>query len=153
MEEQFINLKDILFGSDSFAPNGDAATQYNCEPFYDSNKPKLEPNYSFDLCRFGCSLFDFFIDDIEDKNVEYDTLDKLIIEWCTDDNNKNILYKKNGEERYPEFKLYKMIARNVHKHTPQNQLKKDMFSNFITSKKKLNKNNKVLFIDKLPCYV
>ena len=46
-----------------------------------------------------------------------------------------------------------MIARNVHKHTPQNQLKKDMFSNFITSKKKLNKNNKVLFIDKLPCYV
>ena len=146
-------FKGHTIGNDSFAPNGDAATQYNCEPFYDSSKPILEPNYSFDLCRFGCSLFDFFIDDIEDKNVEYDTLDKLIIEWCTDDNNKNILYKKNGEERYPEFKLYKMIARNVHKHTPQNQLKKDMFSNFITSKKKLNKNNKVLFIDKLPCYV
>ena len=145
--------KGQTLGSDSFAPNGDAATQYNCEPFYDSNKPKLEPNYSFDLCRFGCSLFDFFIDDIEDKEVVYDALDKLIIEWCTDDNNKNILYKKNGEERYPEFKLYKMIARNVHNHTPQNQLKRDMFSKFITSKKKLNKNNKVLFIDKLPCYV
>ena len=145
--------KGQTLGSDSFAPNGDAATQYNCEPFYDSNKPKLEPNYSFDLCRFGCSLFDFFIDDIEDKKVVYDALDKLIIEWCTDDNNKNILYKKNGEERYPEFKLYKMIARNVHNHTPQNQLKRDMFSKFITSKKKLNKNNKVLFIDKLPCYV
>jgi hypothetical protein len=145
--------KGQTLGSDSFAPNGDAATQYNCEPFYDSNKPKLEPNYSFDLCRFGCSLFDFFIDDIEDKEIVYDVLDKLIIEWCTDDNNKNILYKKNGEERYPEFKLYKMIERNVHNHTPQNQLKRDMFSKFITSKKKLNKNNKVLFIDKLPCYV
>lgn len=141
-------------GSDSFAPNGDAATQYNCEPFYDSNKPRLEPNYSFDLCRFGCSLYDFFIEEDEDeKKNKYSMLDKLIIEWCTDDNNKNILYKKNGEERYPDFKLYKMIARNVHNHTPQNQLKKNFFSTFIVSRKKLNKNNKILFIDKLPCYV
>ena len=37
-----------------------------------------------------------------------------------DDNGKNILYKKNGEERYPNFKLYKMIARIVHNHTPEN---------------------------------
>ena len=35
---------------------------------------------------------------------------------------KNILYKKNGEERYPDFKLYKMIARTVHNHTPEAQL-------------------------------
>ena len=147
-------FKGQIIGSDSFAPNGDAATQYNCEPFFDQDKPRLEPNYSFDLCRFGCSLYDFFIeDDEEEKEVKHDLLDKLIIDWCTDDNNKNILYKKNGEERYPDFKLYKMIARNVHNHTPQNQLKRDMFSNYIVSRKKLSKNSRVLFIDKLPCYV
>ena len=146
-------FKGNIIGSDSFSPNGDASTQYNCEPFFDSNKPRLEANFSFDLCRFGCSLFDFFIEDIEDKTVKYDMIDKLIIEWCSDDNNKNILYKKNGEERYPDFKLYKMIARNVHNHTPQNQLKKDIFSNFTIGRKKLNKNNKILYIDKLPCYI
>jgi hypothetical protein len=146
-------FKGRTIGSDSFAENGDAATQYNCEPFFDSDKPRLEPNFSFDLCRFGCSLFDFFIDDIEDKTVKYDIIDKLIIEWCTDDKNKNILYKKNGEERYPDFKLYKMIARNVNNHTPENQLEREMFSSFSIPKKKLNKNNKVIYINKLPCYV
>jgi hypothetical protein len=146
-------FKGQIIGSDSFAPNEDAATQYNCEPFYDSNKPKLEPNFSFDLCRFGCSLYDFFIeDDEEEEKMKHDYLDKLIMEWCTDDNNKNILYKKNGEERYPDFKLYKMIARNVHNHTPENQLKRNIFSSFVTSRKKLSKNSKILFIDKLPCY-
>jgi DNA repair exonuclease SbcCD ATPase subunit len=34
------------------------------------------------------------------------------------------LYKNNGEERYPDFKLYKMIARCVHKHTPHAQLER-----------------------------
>lgn len=147
-------FKGQIIGSDSFASNGDAATQYNCEPFFDSDKPRLDPNYSFDLCRFGCSLYDFFIEEDEDeKDMKHDLLDKLIMEWCTDDNGKNILYKKNGEERYPDFKLYKMISRNVHNHTPQNQLKRDIFSNFIVSRKKISKNSKVLFIDKLPCYV
>ena len=36
------------------------------EPYFNENKPRLEPNYSFDLCRLGCSLFDYFIDDLED---------------------------------------------------------------------------------------
>jgi hypothetical protein len=39
-----------------------------------------------------------------------------------DDKGKNILYTSDGEERYPNFKLYKMIARTVHNHTPENQL-------------------------------
>ena len=102
--------------SDSFAPGEDAATQYNCEPFFNADKARLEPNHSFDLCRLGCSLFDYFLDDPEDI-LTYDELDdvqQLVVDWCTDDKGKNILYKKNGEERYPEFKLYKMIARNVH---------------------------------------
>ena len=55
--------------SDSFHKNGDAATQYNCEPFLNENKPRLEPNKSFDLCRLGCSLFDYFTNDSDDSEV------------------------------------------------------------------------------------
>ena len=129
--------------SDSFAPGEDAATQYNCEPFFNADKARLEPNHSFDLCRLGCSLFDYFLDDPEDI-LTYDELDdvqQLVVDWCTDDKGKNILYKKNGEERYPEFKLYKMIARNVHNHTPVAQLERKQFSCFKISRKKLKKNH------------
>ena len=55
---------------------------------------------------------------------------KLIINWCIDDDGRDILYKTNGEERYPDFKLYKMIARCVHNHTPQAQLDRDEFKKF-----------------------
>jgi hypothetical protein len=116
--------------SDSFAPMGDAATQYNCEPYMDVSKPRLDPNYSFDLCRLGCSLYDFVIDD-DDNPKCYDELQQLIHDWCLDDNKKNILYKQNGDERYPNFKLYKMIARTVHNQTPECQLSRNIFKQYI----------------------
>ena len=141
-----------LICSDSFFPGEDASTQYNCDPFYNSDKPILEPNNSFDLCRLGCSLFDYFIDDLEWLNNpdELDDVQRLVVDWCTDDKNKNILYKMYGEERYPEFKLYKMIARNVHNHTPQTQIEKESFAEFRISKKKIKKGVKIINIDKLP---
>ena len=63
----------------------------------------------------------------------------MVSEWCLDDKNKNILYKNNGEERYPEFKLYKMIARNVNNHIPKDQLNNPIFQSFILPKKKIRK--------------
>ena len=114
------------FVSDSFHPDGDAATQYNMEPFLDTTKPVLEPNYSFDLCRLACSMLDIIPDDTP--------VYELVEEWCLDDKKRNILYKKNGEERYPDFKLYKMIARTVHAHTPEAQLSKPIFKAYVTKK-------------------
>jgi len=114
------------FVSDSFHPDGDAATQYNMEPFMDVTKPVLEPNYSFDLCRLACSMLDIIPDDTP--------VYELVEEWCLDDKKRNILYKKNGEERYPDFKLYKMIARTVHAHTPEAQLAKPIFKAYVTKK-------------------
>ena len=95
-----------IFCSDSFAPGGDASTQYNCEPFFNHKKPRLEPNMSFDLCRLGCSIYDFILDIDEqlDPDNELDILQKTIIDWVSDDKDKNVLYKSNGEERYPNFK-------------------------------------------------
>ena len=149
-----VNNKTIC--SDSFKKGEDASTQYNFEPFFNENKPRIEPNYSFDLCRLACSIFDYVVDDIDDiKNLKKcSPLIRLIVEWCMDDNNLNVLYKSNGEERYEEFKLYKMIARSVHNHTPQNQLNKKEFSKFKTTSKKISKEErtKVINIDNLPVF-
>jgi len=143
-----------LFCSDSFQIGGDAATQYNTEPYFNEKKPRLEPNYSFDLCRLACSIFDHIIDDFEEiKDISKcnDPIKCLIVEWCLDDNGINMLYKNNGTDRYPDFKLYKMIARCVHNHTPQAQLERPEFKEF--SKFKGDIPNDVINIDNIPSYI
>ena len=119
--------------SDSFSENGTAHTQYNCEPFYNPKKPLIEPNYSFDLCRLSCSMVDFIVEDIKHiNNYRKVPIYDLIISWLYDDNGVNVLYKKNGEERYPDFKLYKMIARIVHNHLPEKQFSHECFKHYET---------------------
>jgi hypothetical protein len=145
-----------LICSDSFHKSGDAATQYNCEPYYNDKKPIVEPNYSFDLCRLGCSLFDFFIDDIDDAETECkkSRLVALVVDWITDDNGRNILYKQSGIDRYPDFKLYKMIARTVHNKVPSQQLLKHaVFTQYEMPQKSVKKSMTVLDIDAIPSYV
>ena len=143
------------FCSDSFSPGGDASTQYNCEPYLNKKKPRLDPNYSFDICRLGCSIYDFLLDieDETDEEFEPDELQKLIIEWVTDDNGKNVLYMTNGEERYPNFKLYKMIARTVHNKTPEDQLKQSMFTDFIVKKNDIPEGQQIIDLDAIPSYI
>lgn len=142
-----------LFFSDSFKNGGDAATQYNTEPFFNDKKPRLEPNFSFDLCRLACSIFDYVIEDlseIKDLN-KCSPIQQLIVEWCLDDKGINVLYKMNGDDRYPDFKLYKMIARCVHNHTPQAQLEREEFKKFIYLKGDIPKD--MINIDTLTVYV
>jgi hypothetical protein len=143
-----------IFCSDSFQTGGDAATQYNTEPFYNSNKPRLEPNFSFDLCRLACSIFDYLVEDLDTiKCLEKcSPVVRIITEWCIDDNGINVLYKNNGVERYPDFKLYKMIARCVHKHTPHAQLDRPEFRKFITNTKHVPSTEYLINIDDIPCH-
>jgi hypothetical protein len=143
-----------LFCSDSFQIGGDAATQYNTEPYLNNKKPRLEPNFSFDLCRLACSIFDYVIDDFEEiKDISKckDPIKRLIVEWCLDDKGINMLYKNNGTDRYPDFKLYKMIARCVHNHIPQAQLERSEFDAF--SKFKGDVPDDVINIDNIPSYM
>jgi hypothetical protein len=141
-----------LLCSDSFHSKGDAASQYNCEPYFDSNKPRLEPNRSFDLSRLACCIYDYFIEDIDDAPniIRKNKIASLINDWLIDDKGRNILYKKDGEERYPEFKLYKMIARTIHNAIPEKQLDHEIFKKFIISKKKLNIKSKIYNFDNIP---
>jgi hypothetical protein len=143
-----------LFCSDSFQTGGDAATQYNTEPYLNEKKPRLEPNYSFDLCRLACSIFDYVVEDNEEIHKLSkcaDPVKRLIVEWCLDDKGINMLYKNNGTDRYPDFKLYKMIARCVHNHTPQAQLERPEFNAFSDFKGAVPDD--VIDIDSIPSYV
>ena len=140
-------FKGINYYSDSFSKEGDATTQYNSEPFYNESKSKVEPNYSFDLCRLACSMFDLVVDEDKDLDSLDDPLCNLIVDWCKDDKGRNVLYKANGDDRYPGFKLYKMIARTVHNHTPHKQLERDMFCTYRIAKNKVSKKTRIVNID------
>ena len=148
-----------LLCSDSFSEDGDAASQYNFGPYLNEKKNGCEPNFSFDLCRLACSLYDFIDAEVDgdDKYTEKSyqeeiDIEKVIKSWCKDDKGRNILYKKNGEERYPDFKLYKMISRSVHNHIPEKQLERECFKHYIIGKKKINNKTKIIDIDSIPKY-
>lgn len=146
-------FKTHLFCSDSYQPGGDASTQYNTEPYFNETKPRIEPNYSFDLCRLACSLYDFILDDTPTKEdlAKLKPFAKIIREWCLDDNGLNVLYKTNGAERYPGFKLYKMIARQVHAHTPKAQLERAEFAKYAVSKSNVKRGESIVNVDAIPC--
>jgi len=143
--------------SDSFDRTGDAATQYNCEPYMNPKKPRLDPNPSFDLCRLACSLFDYFVEDIRDEaeyaaTLKQSRMASVVVDWLKDDKGRNVLYKKNGDERYPDFKLYKMIARTVHGAVPHEQLQRPMFAHYAIPRKQIKGKPQIMDIDALPCY-
>ena len=141
-----------LFCSDSFLAGNEAATQYNTEPYFNPDKPRIEPNPSFDLCRFACSIYDCVISSNEMNNkgkIMKDPVKKIIHEWCLDDKGHNLMYKHNGDERYPDFKLYKMIARHVHNHVPVKQLERPEFKHFLINKKNIKVD---IDIDNIPVF-
>ena len=112
----------VQFCSDSFSPFGDACGQYNCPPFYDDGKPAILPNFSFDLCFFAVGMY--LVGDIHGReHTELSPSAQTIRSWCMDDAGRNIAFTRTGEERYPGFKLYKMITRHVTKHVPATELK------------------------------
>ena len=145
------NYKEKLLCSDSFSSNGTAHTQYNFGPYYNDKKPVLEPNYSFDLCRLACSIFDFVCDDINniEKYRKATPVYDLIFSWLYDDNGRNMLYKSNGEDKYPGFKLYKMISKIVHNHIPEKQFQHKVMNKFVVDKINKRNKNKLINIDKI----
>lgn len=193
--------------SDSFYPDGDASTQYNFGPFLNDKMPVIEPNKSFDLCRFACSLYDILFDtngsesssegesvcdgdathssintteqkdcevdstsdsgsesdideassvedddsqegsDITSEEDPMDAICDIVETWCMDDSNGHIMYKSSGEERYPGFKLYKMIARRVHNHIPEKQFIHEAFQWFKIQRKRIPPKTQIIDID------
>jgi len=132
--------------SDAFFPGNDAAEQYNCEPFYDEKEGKrVEPNRSFDLARLSISMIETLyperpsavqptrIMSKEPGKLYSETVSpvyNMLWEWLQDDEGCNILRLPDGEERYPDFDLYKALAADVHRAIPSKQVEKPMFSGY-----------------------
>ena len=47
-----------------------------------------------------------------------------------DENGCNVLVEPSGEERFPEFDLYRHIAKHVHNAVPSQQFKQPVFDQF-----------------------
>jgi len=132
--------------SDAFYPGNDAATQYNCEPFYDSAEGKrVEPNRSFDLCRLAVGMLESLYPEVpaaatpivimsrEDKKMYPKTVSgvyNMMWGWLTDDNGRNVLRTPNGKERYPDFDLYRALAADVHSAVPRVVARDPLFMPF-----------------------
>lgn len=131
--------------SDAFFPGNDAGTQYNCEPFFDKTEKRVEPNTSFDLSRLAVSLLEALYPDTPDTVKPVRVLSKeggkvytatvsevynLIWSWLIDDEGKNVLRKPDGEERYPDFDLYRALASSVHNAVPKKQIELPIFNKY-----------------------
>lgn len=142
-----------FFISDAFFPGNDAATQYNCEPFYDPTEgKKVEPNPSFDLCRLSVSMIETLFEERpanatpvkimtrEGGKMYAETISpvyNMLWEWLQDDEGKNVLRLPDGEERYPDFDLYRVLAAEVHKAVPKRQMERALFKEFRCAEKDL----------------
>ncbi len=50
--------------------------------------------------------------------------------WMIDDDGANILIEPDGDERFPDFELYRHIAAKVHNAVPARQFSKPIFDRF-----------------------
>ena len=132
---------DLLI-TDSYAPDNDAWDQYNCPPYYDESQPRVDPNPSFDLCRLAVSMFDAVYPEQpptkapptvmakERGRITYQTespLYNLLWKWLTDDEGKSIIRKPDDSERFPDFDLYKHIARHAKNCIPREEIQSEYF--------------------------
>lgn len=139
-----------FFISDAFQEGNDAAHQYNIEPFYNPNEEPLGPNPSFDLGRLAVSLIESLyptrpepckpikIMSKEGTKMYTETVSpvyNLLWEWILDDEGKNIVRTPNGEERYPDFDLYRALSRDIHNAVPKKCVEHSVFQRFRYSDK------------------
>jgi len=142
------NINDQLFFSDDFKAGNDAEGQYCFKPLHPRPSVEVHPNPSFDLSRLAVSLFEALYPDIPEKKdggVILSSEEGMVIEetvsplynvlwsWMLDDDGRNVLLEPSGEERFPDFDLYKHIAAKVHGAIPAHQFSKPAFDRFQVS--------------------
>jgi hypothetical protein len=138
-------INDQLFFSDDFKSGNDADGQYCFKPLSTKVSVEIPPNPSFDLSRLAVSLFDALFPEApadkeggvtlsseEGLDVEetVSPLYNVLWSWMIDDDGCNVLVEPSGDERFPDFDLYKHIAANVHGAIPAHQFSKPAFDRF-----------------------
>jgi hypothetical protein len=111
---RLIGMKDSrTFMSSQFQSGDEAAGQYNVEPCFIQEHPRIPLNSSFDLCRFATSIFwEMFP---EGPTHEYDhPMFRVFKQWMSQLDGSSVLFrtkKPDRHDRYHGFDLYKAIAR------------------------------------------
>ena len=149
-------LGDKVVYSDDFRVGNDAATQYNFGEFAVKKEAIVTPNPSFDLCRLAVSLFEAVFphkmegkksgrvmsseEGMEMRETDSDLFNTMWT-WMVTDSRENVLIDADGNEKYPSFDLYKVIAEECHMARPRDQVEKKPFSGFKV--KRVPKDEKV----------
>jgi hypothetical protein len=132
--------------SDDYTGDNDAAGQYNFGPIFNPRKPKVAPNMSFDLTRLAVSALEEIFPDQPPKKKKGPTklseepgrttwettspLWNMMWTWLLTDKGENVLWDPDGEDRFPDFRLYEVIARECHGAVPSEQFAKPAFAAF-----------------------
>lgn len=111
---RLIGMKEPrTFVSSQFQPNEEAAGQYNIEPFFQQEHPRIPLNSSFDLARFATSLFWEFFPEGPTHPYTH-PLFSVLKQWMSQSDGTSVLFrtqKPDRHDRYHGFDLYKAIAR------------------------------------------
>lgn len=152
-------LKGKTIFSDDFRDGNDAATQYNFGALRDTSRGgELGPNPSFDLARLAVSMFEALFPEEPPKRKGGKVLSQeegltvretesdlfnVMWTWMVTDFGENILLNAEGEEKYPDFDLYNVIAEQCHEAVPAQQVDKKPFSHFKVQKSEIPTGQKV----------
>lgn len=115
-----------FFLSSQFQLDDEAAGQYNVEPFFTQNHPRIPPNPSFDLCRFATSVYWDLFPGGPDAATGH-PLQNVFMQWMTQQDGSSVFFRKQRDrhDRYHGFDLYKAIARYCKDSaTPRRELAK-----------------------------
>jgi hypothetical protein len=141
-------IDDRWFVSDDYAVGGDAEGQYSFEGHRSARmKTTVEPNPSFDLCRYAVSVLEsLFDDEMPPEKLDGEVISRegnwvihetesplwnLLWSWLIDDEGRNVLKDEDGTERFPDFDLYKHISTHVFGAKPQEQLRRKIFDSYL----------------------
>ena len=152
-------LKNKPIFSDDFREGNDAATQYNFGELRDTSRGgELGPNPSFDLARLAVSMFEALFPEEPAKRKNGKILSQeegltvretesdlfnVMWSWMVTDFGENVLINAAGEEKYPDFDLYNVIAEQCHQAVPAEQVDKKPFSHFKIGKTDVPQGQKV----------
>ena len=115
-----------VFLSSQFQADDEAAGQYNVEPFFSQNHPRIVPNPSFDLCRFATSVYWDMFPEGPDTPTGH-PLQSVFAQWMTQQDGSSVFFRteRDRHDRYHGFDLYKAIARYCKDSaTPRRELAK-----------------------------
>ena len=121
--------KNKVYMNDVFSKYGEAGGQYYYPQQVRFHKEKIfekkiNPNYSFDLCRLSMTI----LDEINMDKISQKTL-SLLNHMCTDKNNDNYCQMED------DFSLYILISKNSKNAIPFDILNKEIFKDYRVKKK------------------